>query len=210
METPPLGGWHRFVRLESTAVRACIVSTILTLSWLAMAAEPAMAGLDAGPTCREAPYDIDGNSEIDPLSDGILLLRYFFDFRGDVLVDDAIGDNCTRCTAPAIEDFIELALAGCPECGNGIIEADEECDSENLDGLTCTSAAGYFTGELACNEDCTLDFTDCNNCGDGFIDLGVEVCDGDNLGGANCQSIGYSGGDLTCGELCIYDDSECF
>ena len=51
--------------------------------------------------------DVDGNGVADPLTDGILLLRYLFGFRGDVLIAGAFDDEgCTRCDAPAIEAFI--------------------------------------------------------------------------------------------------------
>ena len=53
-----------------------------------------------------APYDVDGNGASDPLTDGLLALRYLFGFRGAVLVDDAVGAGCTRCDAPAIEAYL--------------------------------------------------------------------------------------------------------
>jgi hypothetical protein len=51
-------------------------------------------------------YDIDGNGATDALTDGLLLLRYFFGFRGATLVSGAVGPGCTRCDAPSIEAFI--------------------------------------------------------------------------------------------------------
>jgi hypothetical protein len=51
--------------------------------------------------------DIDGNGTVEPLEDGVLFLRYSFGFRDDVLIDDAVGGGCTRCTAPEIEIYIE-------------------------------------------------------------------------------------------------------
>ena len=50
--------------------------------------------------------DIDGNGVVAPLTDGILLLRYLFGFRGATLTTGALGPNCTRCTATAIESYI--------------------------------------------------------------------------------------------------------
>jgi len=53
-------------------------------------------------------YDIDGNGTTDPLSDGLLLLRYLFGFRGDGLVDGAVNlDTCTRCTAAEITTYLD-------------------------------------------------------------------------------------------------------
>jgi hypothetical protein len=55
---------------------------------------------------RLSVYDIDGNGATDALTDGLLILRYFFGFRGATLVTSAVGPGCTRCDAPSIEAFI--------------------------------------------------------------------------------------------------------
>ena len=47
-------------------------------------------------------------------------------------------------------------------CGNGIIELAEECDGEELGGMTCESL-GEGTGTLACNSECILDVSMCNS-----------------------------------------------
>jgi DNA-binding beta-propeller fold protein YncE len=62
---------------------------------------------------REVPvYDLDGDSQFDPLTDGLLLLRYAFGFTGATLVAGAVDlANCTRCTAAAIEAYIQALLA---------------------------------------------------------------------------------------------------
>jgi hypothetical protein len=54
--------------------------------------------------------DIDGNGQGQALSDGILFLRYLFDFRGSTLITGALGQGCTRCTAEAIEGYIATLL----------------------------------------------------------------------------------------------------
>jgi hypothetical protein len=48
-------------------------------------------------------FDVDGNGVNDPLTDGLLALRYLFGFRGSTLINGAVGLDCTRCDAPAIE-----------------------------------------------------------------------------------------------------------
>ena len=50
--------------------------------------------------------DVDSNGEAQPLSDGLLLLRYFFEFRDATLTTGAVGAGCKRCNADAIEPFI--------------------------------------------------------------------------------------------------------
>jgi DNA-binding beta-propeller fold protein YncE len=58
---------------------------------------------------RDVPsYDIDGDGETTALVDGLLLLRYLFGLTGAPLVSSAVDlVNCTRCTAAAIEAYIE-------------------------------------------------------------------------------------------------------
>jgi hypothetical protein len=51
--------------------------------------------------------DVDGNGEVEALTDGLLLLRFLFGLRGAVLVAGAVDTvNCTRCAAAAIESQI--------------------------------------------------------------------------------------------------------
>jgi hypothetical protein len=60
---------------------------------------------------RPTILDPDGDGETDPLTDTLLLLRYFFGFRGSVLIAAAVDtDNCTRCTAGEIEAYIDSFL----------------------------------------------------------------------------------------------------
>ena len=50
--------------------------------------------------------DVDGNGNIDALTDGLLIMRYAFGFRGDVLIDGAIGGGATRTSAADIEEYV--------------------------------------------------------------------------------------------------------
>ena len=57
------------------------------------------------------PYDVDGDGEVAPLTDGLLQLRYEFGFRDNTLINGAVDlANCTRCTADEIEAFIDALL----------------------------------------------------------------------------------------------------
>jgi cysteine-rich repeat protein len=68
----------------------------------------------------------------------------------------------------------------CTGCGNGVLEAGEECDDGNTDNTddcidTCLSAA----------------------CGDGYVHQGVEECDdGNTTGGDGCSSVCTLGGSV--------------
>jgi hypothetical protein len=59
-----------------------------------------------------AAVDVDGDGEVEPLTDGLLLLRYLFGFRGATLITGAVDlMHCTRCTAPEIEAYIATLSA---------------------------------------------------------------------------------------------------
>jgi hypothetical protein len=61
---------------------------------------------------RSSILDPDGDGEQQPLTDGVLILRYLFGFRGDSLIMGAVSGTCTRCTAPQIEAYIQAVLSG--------------------------------------------------------------------------------------------------
>jgi beta-glucosidase len=52
--------------------------------------------------------DIDGNGEVDALTDGLLVLRYLFDLRGEALIGNVVANDATRTTAAAIEAYLNL------------------------------------------------------------------------------------------------------
>ena len=51
--------------------------------------------------------DVDGNGEIDALTDGLIVLRYLFGLRGDSLVAGVVASNATRISHEAIEAHLE-------------------------------------------------------------------------------------------------------
>lgn len=55
-----------------------------------------------------------------------------------------------------------------PVCGNDVSETGEQCDGNDLNGLTCESF-NYTGGNLSCTENCTWDTSNCYKpfCGDG-------------------------------------------
>ncbi len=54
--------------------------------------------------------DIDGNGEVDALTDGLLIIRYLSGIRGDSLIEDSIADNCNRCTVLEIENYLQSLI----------------------------------------------------------------------------------------------------
>jgi subtilisin-like proprotein convertase family protein len=72
-------------------------------------------GLDTGTVyCVElvltsvpAAYDVDGDGTQMALTDGILILRWLFGFRGSTLITNAVGTECTRCSAADIAAYLD-------------------------------------------------------------------------------------------------------
>jgi hypothetical protein len=96
------------------------------------------------------------------------------------------------------------------ECGNGAIDGDEECDSNELIGRDCGDF-GFAGGELSCTDDCTYDISMCSSvCGDGIIDADEE-CEPDDLAGQDCVTLGlgFDDGVLACDAECLFDTSAC-
>jgi hypothetical protein len=51
--------------------------------------------------------DIDGNGEIDALTDGLLTLRYLFGLEGDILIKGVVASDATRTSSEDIEAHLE-------------------------------------------------------------------------------------------------------
>lgn len=80
-------------------------------------------------------------------------------------------------------------------CGNGIIEASEQCEGMNFGGLTCGSF-GYIYGNLQC-VNCMIVTTGCFNpsgggggaiCGNGILEGGEQCDDGNAISGDGCSA----------------------
>jgi len=50
--------------------------------------------------------DVDGNGVTDGATDGLLLIRYLFENRGENLTQDIETSDCIRCTAEEIEQYL--------------------------------------------------------------------------------------------------------
>ncbi|MEO8135934.1 MAG: kelch repeat-containing protein [Betaproteobacteria bacterium] len=57
-----------------------------------------------------AQLDVDGNNQVDALTDGLLILRYLFGLRGSSLISGAVGTGAVRTSAPAIEPSIDSLM----------------------------------------------------------------------------------------------------
>jgi len=56
--------------------------------------------------------DIDGDSQIDALTDGLLILRYLLDYHEAALIDNALSGNALRVDPAAIEAYLETLKTG--------------------------------------------------------------------------------------------------
>src|SRR5262245_10767355 len=108
----------------------------------------------------------------------------------------ADGDGCSSTCQSEIS----------PGCGDGQLEAGEDCDGTNLGGQDCnTLGQGFIGGTLACDA-CQFDTSDCipETCGNNSIEAG-EDCDGINLNGESCFTQGFDGGTLACSAACQFN-----
>ena len=57
------------------------------------------------------PYlDIDGNGEIDALTDGMLIFRYLLGIRGDALINSVLAPDASRTTATPIVNHLDTLV----------------------------------------------------------------------------------------------------
>ena len=114
-------------------------------------------------------------------------------------------------TATCLDSCAGFDERSCSNCGDGDVDAGEDCDGADLNGMDCTDLGmGFAGGTLSCAAGCGFDTSRCNRCGNGRIDAADgEQCDGGQLGGADCTTRGFDGGDLTCAADCTYDESAC-
>jgi hypothetical protein len=90
-----------------------------------------------------------------------------------------------------------------PQCGDGVIDSNEECDGSNLADQTCRTL-GFEEGQLTCGANCLFVKTLCSRrCGNGQLDAN-EACDG-ALGIPACPTYGAN----RCSDTCVIDTSNC-
>jgi Protein of unknown function (DUF1566) len=66
------------------------------------------------------------------------------------------------CTGSCAFDTRGCVFSAAPTCGNGVVEAPEQCDGTALGGATCgTLGFNAFIGTLACTAGCGFDTSGC-------------------------------------------------
>jgi len=87
-------------------------------------------------------WDIDDNGAYDALTDGLLIMRYLFGFRGEDLIVDAIGEGANRTTAAEVEAYLDAAHE------EGMLDIDGNgADDALTDGLLIMRYLFGFRGE---------------------------------------------------------------
>jgi hypothetical protein len=102
-----------------------------------------------------ATLDVDGNQDVDALTDGLLVIRELFGFSGSALTNGALGAGCTRCTGAQITAYLDgLGL---------VLDADDDEDLTALtDGLLILRFLFGFTGSALTTG--AVDLEDCERC----------------------------------------------
>jgi hypothetical protein len=146
------------------------------------------------------------------------------------IVNDSVDSNIINGSAEVPHnDSIVVA----PYCGDGNIDAGEECDGKNITDLNCwnfTAPNGnlYDGGALTCTSDCKINVSGCGYCGDGYLSARAgERCE-NNMGfiyfwknGVRyqwdvsadnpCRNFGYATGKVSCSPVnCSWDISGCY
>jgi len=112
---------------------------------------------------------------------------------------ELLDDDCYYQIPFACDVGTTCSGGTCVGCGNGVVDAGEQCDGTNLNGITCISDTEYAGGILRCTSDCEFDASDCckHTC-----EIGDKICDTQTsystciLGGNGCRS--YSDA-ISCG-----------
>lgn len=71
---------------------------------------PLNESFPVNPVANYSVFDIDKNGSVDALTDGLIMLRYFFGLRGDNLISGSIANDATRTSASEIEAHIQSYL----------------------------------------------------------------------------------------------------
>ena len=75
--------------------------------------------VEANLTAAYQIADIDDNGAVDALTDGLMLLRYMFNLRGEALVDQTVAQDAVRTTHADIEQYIASFMPSDDDTGSG-------------------------------------------------------------------------------------------
>jgi hypothetical protein len=131
-------------------------------------------------------------------------------------VDSSIVTACARQANGASCSLPQFGVGTCQtgmclvgSCGDGVINAIDACDGDDLGGKTCLDFGSTYADGLKCAADCSFDTSGCKGfCGDGIRQTNEE-CDGNQLGGKTCITEGFYSGKLVCTSDCKINFGSC-
>jgi cysteine-rich repeat protein len=113
-------------------------------------------------------------------------------------------DSLPRCALDAaVETGVELARIVAGQCGNGVLDAGEECDDGNdVSTDSCNQCVatvcgnGIVEGDEECDDGNPIDFDGCTDCkvavcGDGVREGSEECDDGNDVGFDGCTGCRF-------------------
>lgn len=109
------------------------------------------------------------------------------------------ASSTTASSTTASSTTASSSSTGGNVCGDGVKQANEQCDKLDLAGQSCTNFNFSSPAGLACTGACTLDSSGCMATCDGQKLEAGETCDGGFLNGHTCVDLGFSNADgVTC------------
>jgi hypothetical protein len=89
--------------------------------------------------------DVDRNAAADTLTDGLLILRYLFEFRGQPLVKGLVDQNSARSTPATVLQFLDA-------CRTSLLDVDADGQAGGMtDGLLILRYLADFRGPSLIN-----------------------------------------------------------
>jgi hypothetical protein len=112
-------------------------------------------------------FDIDFNGLVNPLEDGVLILRYLFTFTGPALTANALGAGAQRTDPAAIVGYLDCVRPA-------ILDPGGAGDVQPLEAglLLLRYFFGFRDGALIAN---AVDIGDCTRCTADEIEAYIEA-----------------------------------
>lgn len=121
--------------------------------------------------------------------------------------ETSTGTSSTESGTSETETGTGTEETGGPECGDGMVEGDEQCDlgNENTDDLACDEYDLDPMTLEGCNTACEIVEVDCPSCGDGVVN-GPETCEDGNI--IDTDACTNTCQEATCGDNIVWEGQE--
>jgi hypothetical protein len=123
----------------------------------------------ATPNGEMAVVDIDGDHDVEPLSDALLVMRWGFGFSGAPLVEGAVDSGCTYCTPQQVTAHINAV--------EGQLDIDDDGEIDSLtDGMLLMRWTFGVRGQSLVEG--AVDTRRCRRCSAASIESYLDSLDG--------------------------------